>query len=279
MSQVVSNYVHTNDGVKLHYLESGSGAPLVLLHGWSQSAIQFKHQMAAFSTHYRVIALDMRGHGGSDKPAFGYRVARLAQDLHNVLEALNLEDVVLLGHSMGCSVIWNYWDLYGSQRIKKLVLVDQVACVTSNPAWSPAELEAAGAIFTPDALVGTANALAGADGIAVTNGFVTGMFTNTIAAEDLAWNIAQNLEMPRAHAATLLVNHCTQDWRDTIGRIDVPSLVVGGEVSIFSAKAVQWVGAQIKGAQTEIFSADDDGNHFMFYQAHQKFNHLVLDFL
>ena len=53
------------DGANLNYLESGSGEPLVMIHGWSQTAAMFSSQIAAFSSHYRVIAVDMRGHGDS----------------------------------------------------------------------------------------------------------------------------------------------------------------------------------------------------------------------
>jgi len=71
-----SSHITTNDGVKLHYLERGTGQPLVLLHGWSQTAEIFRHQIEALSSRCRVIAFDMRGHGQSEKPGFGYRVHR-----------------------------------------------------------------------------------------------------------------------------------------------------------------------------------------------------------
>jgi len=123
-SEVQSKHFTTNDGVRLHYLEAGSGKPLVLIHGWSQCAEEFKHQIAGLSDRYRVIAIDQRGHGDSEKPGFGYRIQRLAKDLQDLLVSLNLQDVTVLGHSIGCSVIWCYWDLFGSDRLAKIVLVD-----------------------------------------------------------------------------------------------------------------------------------------------------------
>src|SRR5262245_21849016 len=106
-----AGHVTTSDGVPLHYIEAGEGKPVVLIPGWSQSAAQFKYQLAGLHDRYRLIALDMRGHGGSEIPAFGYKIARLSKDLHVVLVALNLHEAVLLGHSMGCAVIWSYWEL------------------------------------------------------------------------------------------------------------------------------------------------------------------------
>jgi hypothetical protein len=71
----------TNDGVKLHYLEAGSGSPLVMIPGWSQSAMEFKYQLTGLSDKYHVYALDMRGHGESAKPNHGYRIQRLSADV------------------------------------------------------------------------------------------------------------------------------------------------------------------------------------------------------
>jgi hypothetical protein len=72
--------VTTSDGVNLHYLEAGSGKPILMIPGWSQTAEQFKYQLGGLSDRYRVIAVDMRGHGESDKPEFGYKISRLAKD-------------------------------------------------------------------------------------------------------------------------------------------------------------------------------------------------------
>ena len=68
----------TSDGAKLNYLESGRGRPIVMIPGWSQTAEMFSDQISAFSANYRVIALDMRGHGDSSKPemAIGWHVWR-----------------------------------------------------------------------------------------------------------------------------------------------------------------------------------------------------------
>jgi pimeloyl-ACP methyl ester carboxylesterase len=68
--------IKTSDGVQLHYLESGSGLPLVLVPGWSQTAAMFQRQLDGLAGDCRVLALDMRGHGESEKPEHGYRFFR-----------------------------------------------------------------------------------------------------------------------------------------------------------------------------------------------------------
>jgi non-heme chloroperoxidase len=272
-------HVTTSDGVELHYLEAGSGKPILMIPGWSQTAEQFRHQLTGLSDRYRVIAVDMRGHGESEKPAFGYKISRLAKDVHDMIHALDLTEVNILGHSMGSSVIWNYWDLYGPERLSTLLLIDQMPMITSNPAWSEDELASSGAIFTPQSLYETINALAGPDGVETTRGFIGNMVTKTIPEADKEWIIERNLRMPRQHAATLLYNHSTQDWRDLIPRIDLPTLVVGGRVSVVPWRSQAWIHEQIPGSRLEIFEEEEGGNHFMFIEAPEKFNDIVADFV
>jgi pimeloyl-ACP methyl ester carboxylesterase len=81
------------------------------------------------------------GHGESEKPNFGLKIHRLAEDLREALVAANADDVTLLGHSMGCSVIWAYWKLFGAGRLGKTILTDEPRMLTSNAAWTPEERE------------------------------------------------------------------------------------------------------------------------------------------
>ena len=269
----------TSDGVRLHYIEAGSGKPLVMIPGWSQTAAQFKRQIEGLSDKYRVIAIDMRGHGESDKPDYGYRIHRLSADVHEFLAAKGLRGVTLAGHSMGCSVIWGYWELYGSDRLSKLILIDQMPMITANPIWSDKEKEDAGAILDKNSLYDVTNALAGAEGVKTTEGFITGMFTKQYRRDDLNWVIQQNLKMPRPYAARLLYDHATNDWRDQIPRINIPTLVVGAKTSLVGWKSQQWVGSQIPGSRVEIFEEAEGGNHFMFMENSEKFNRIVKEFI
>jgi len=246
----------TSDGVKMHYLEAGSGNPLVMIPGWSQSAMEFKYQLSGLSSKYHVYALDMRGHGESAKPNHGYRIQRLSADVHEFLVANNLSGVTLAGHSMGCSVIWGYWEQYGSDRLSKLILIDQMPMITSNPAWSPQELENAGSIFDPKSLYDNVNVLAGPDGVKTTEGFVRGMFTKQYPMDAVNWVIQENLKFPREYAARLLFDHATNDWRDVIPMINIPTLVVGGKASLVPWKSQVWIGKQIRGCEDRNLRGD-----------------------
>lgn len=90
-----------NDGCQLHYEDYGHGAPLLLVHGLGSSTRDWEYQIPALAQHYRVIALDVRGHGRSDKPRGAYRIADFADDVAALIEYLQLPPVHLVGISMG----------------------------------------------------------------------------------------------------------------------------------------------------------------------------------
>jgi non-heme chloroperoxidase len=279
-STITQGTVTLTDGTNLNYLEAGSGPPIVLIPGWSQTAAMFADQLNGLSARHRVIAVDMRGHGDSSKPPWGYRMARLAQDLHEFLGALNLEGVALGGHSLGSSVIWSYWDHFGTDRFTRMIVIDQAPTVVAWPGWSDDQKAVAGTVFTPQSLYDQATALAGPDGVKKTEDLVkTAFFTKSFPADRLDWVVQQNLKFPRKPAATLLVDHCCQDWRDVIVRIRVPTIVFSGTKSIFNPRSQQWIASQIPNAQVHIFDESEGGSHFMFMENPQKFNKILLDFL
>jgi non-heme chloroperoxidase len=105
------------------------------------------------------------------------------------------------------------------------------------------------------------------------------MFSADISEDQLAWIAEHNLKMPRAAAADLLWDHCLLDWRDVISSIDLPTLVVGAEASIFSADSQRWIAAQNPRAEVEIFEVGDGGSHFMFVENPERFNRRVREFL
>jgi non-heme chloroperoxidase len=113
MKHFIQTTFKTSDGVNLSYLRAGNGLPVILLHGFLESGACFKSQAQILVEQYDVIVLDQRSHGESEKVPFGLQVARLSKDLFELVTALNLERVSLLGHSMGAAVIWSYIELFG----------------------------------------------------------------------------------------------------------------------------------------------------------------------
>ncbi|WP_410675209.1 alpha/beta fold hydrolase [Amycolatopsis sp. cmx-4-68] len=105
------------------------------------------------------------------------------------------------------------------------------------------------------------------------------MFTAATPRDEVTWTIERNGALPRPHAGTLLIDHCYQDWRDVPPRIHVPTLVIGAEASLFPPTGIKWVASQIPGAEVRIFSAEERGSHFVFWENPVAFNETVRKFL
>ncbi|NML63827.1 alpha/beta fold hydrolase [Hymenobacter sp. RP-2-7] len=118
-----TNHYATVNGVQLHYVAGGSGQPLVCLPGWPQTWYSFHPIAPTLAQHYRVIIVDIRGMGSSDKPATGYDKKTMAQDIHALVQHLGLGRVSLLGHDIGGMVASSFAFNY-PESTHKLLLAD-----------------------------------------------------------------------------------------------------------------------------------------------------------
>jgi pimeloyl-ACP methyl ester carboxylesterase len=125
----------TTDGIHLSYYSHGAGRPIVLVPGICTSQRWWDRQNQALGSQHRVITFDFRGTGASARTPRGPRVARYAADLHQLLTALELTDVVLVGWSLGCSVTLGYLDLFGGDRLGQLVLLEGSPKLLNDDGW------------------------------------------------------------------------------------------------------------------------------------------------
>lgn len=110
--------------IELYYEDHGAGQPVVLIHGFPLNGQSWEKQTAALlNAGYRVITYDRRGFGDSSKPAIGYDYDTFAADLNKLMTELDLRDAVLVGFSMGSGEVTRYLGTYGSERVKKAVLM------------------------------------------------------------------------------------------------------------------------------------------------------------
>ncbi|MFT8776848.1 MAG: alpha/beta hydrolase [Gluconacetobacter liquefaciens] len=117
----------TSDGVGLYYKDWGTGRPVLFSHGWPLSADMWDSQMLHLAENgFRAIAFDRRGFGRSDQPWQGYDYDRLADDIAELTDHLDLRDVVLVGFSMGGGDVTRYIARHGSERVGKLALLGAV---------------------------------------------------------------------------------------------------------------------------------------------------------
>lgn len=124
----VDSLVTAADGTCLYTSDWGEGRPVVFLASMSTPSDMWDYQRLALSRHgLRCLAYDRRGHGRSGVPGGGYDFDTLADDLATVIEAYDLEDVVLVGHSMGAGEMIRYVTRHGFDRVSKLAFVSPAA--------------------------------------------------------------------------------------------------------------------------------------------------------
>jgi pimeloyl-ACP methyl ester carboxylesterase len=124
MSSYVKVGQENSTPIELYYEDHGSGAPVVLIHGWPLNGESWEKQTAALlATGHRVITYDRRGFGRSSQPTVGYHYDTLAADLEALLSALNITQAALVGLSMGTGEVTRYIGKYGAKRVRKAVLI------------------------------------------------------------------------------------------------------------------------------------------------------------
>ncbi len=116
----------TTNGIRMAVYEQGNGPPLILLHGFPELAFSWRHQIPALAAAgYRAIAPDQRGYGRTSVPprVRDYRVEELIGDIHGLLDALELDSAVFIGHDMGAILLWQM-AMLAPKRIDKLVMLN-----------------------------------------------------------------------------------------------------------------------------------------------------------
>ncbi|NUT15453.1 MAG: alpha/beta hydrolase [Cupriavidus sp.] len=135
------SFIASKDGTRIFYKDWGSGRPVVFSHGWPLNADAWDAQMLFLVQQgFRVIAHDRRGHGRSDQPAQGNDMDTYADDLAALLDALDLQDATLVGHSTGGGEVAHYIGRHGTKRVAKAVLIGAVPPVMLKTAAYPGGL-------------------------------------------------------------------------------------------------------------------------------------------
>jgi haloacetate dehalogenase len=121
---ITDHTIHAN-GIRQYYLEAGSGAPVVLLHGFPETSFAWRHQIPELAKRFRVIAPDLRGYGETDKPASGYDKRTMANDLRELMRELDIPKVSLVGHDRGARVATRFAKDH-PDALDRLVVMDNV---------------------------------------------------------------------------------------------------------------------------------------------------------
>lgn len=255
-------------GIRISLDDEGSGPSIVFLHGVLMSRQFFKLQLPYFSRDYRVLALDYRGHGNSDKVLGGHTVASYARDLKELLAARRVERPVLVGWSMGAMVIFEYLQLYEQDGVPGIVIMDQPP---TDFAWDGYEYP----VFTLDSLVRTVNGLQ-TDQAAQASAFVE-LMLHRPSESAAKWMAVEIMKVPPAIATAILVTQTFQDYREFLPKIRVPTLLAfGGDDKFISPLAGEFMASRIPRSRLLIF---EHSSHCPFFEEPKRFNQALREFV
>ncbi len=213
--------------IELYYEDHGSGRPVVLIHGYPLSSRAWDRQIPVLlQDGHRVITYDRRGFGKSSQPTTGYDYDTFANDLHVLMETLDLRDVTLVGHSMGTGEVTRYLGRFGSDRVSKGVLVSPIPPfllqTNDNPDGLPGSMFDG---FMHDARQDVPAWMKGF----LDNFYNIDKFGGTLVSDE-AFHSSLNLAMDAsATAAVACIPTWETDFRADIAKLDVPMLVIQGD--------------------------------------------------
>jgi pimeloyl-ACP methyl ester carboxylesterase len=254
----------------------GRGRPVVLIHGWPMSGESWSAQVPVLQqAGYRVITYDRRGFGRSDKPRSGYDYDTMTNDLHTLLEALDLTDATLVGFSMGGGEVARYFSKFGADRLRSVVFAAAVPpfLATSDD--------------NPDGPLAPAQAEEMASALRADRDVFFDQFTTQFFSVDGELKVTQ----PQRQEAIALCRQSDQtaalacmeafgttDFRDDLPRVSVPALIIHGDgdgIVPFEGSG-QRTHAAIAGSELHVIAGAPHGCNL----SHAKeFNQALLNFL
>ena len=256
-----------SDGVRICYDDEGSGAPVLLVHGYSANRGYWPFQRRALlDAGYRVINVDQRNHGDSDRPAFGQRMSRHGLDLRELMDGLELTDVNLIGHSMGASASLALFSLFGTRDVSRFVAVDQSPKIVNDETWKwgvfgvewPHAWEQANMRHPWGELDREPD-------------------MPEAVARELAKLAHHHDHYPHEQVTQLLLDHFVADWRDVLPRIDIPTWVVTGRHNpYYHAEGMEWFAQQVQRGSYSMF---ENSGHEPHMNEPDLFNERLLQFL
>jgi pimeloyl-ACP methyl ester carboxylesterase len=269
-ARAASGFITTGDRQRLAHLDRGTGRPVVFVHGWSLGSAIWSLQTDWLAARgLRVVAYDRRGHAGSDKPADGYDIDTLANDLAAVLDQLDLSDVTLVGHSMGAGEVARYLARHGSRRVSRVVLVAPTTPFALKTADNPEGLDRA----VYDKLVAALEA----DRPAYLAAGAPGFFGRNAEPELVDWGMSIALQASPDALVKCLRAFSETDFRADMRAFTMPTLVICGTGDQPSmVRNAERTAAAIAGSRLEPY---EGAPHGLFLTDPERFNRDVLGFL
>lgn len=266
----------TKEPVDIFYEDYGSGQPVLLIHGWPLSRKAWEQQVwKIVDEGFRCISYDRRGFGVSSAPWDGYDYSALASDLHTIIDELSLEDVAIVGFSMGGGEVVRYFTDYGAEKISKAALISSIVPLVKkkndNPDGVPEE-----------ALNEIKNALQ-SDRVGFLKNFHKGFYNyeknkDRVSQAQLDYDfIIASHASPRATIQAAL-SWMHTDFRPELKNVTVPTLIVHGDADETVPIATSAEQAA-KGIANNTYEIIEGAPHGLNITHAEELNKILIDFL
>lgn len=256
----------TSDRVTIHYHDYGGQLKpaVILLTGYSSSEVTWYYQIEPLlAADYRVITYDHRSHGHSSQVTYGLTAARLAVDLHELMNVLDLEAVTLVGHSMGAVIAMTYETLFTDQRLRAVITEDQTPTILRKANW-----------------------LDGQTGLAFAEiphfmqrlpqlHLMAHPLSQTMKLAMQPYNMPFNFQLGQ----TLLLDTIAVDWRTTLSQEHVPHLFIAGAKSPLYPAEHASAARQLQKNGLSAVKIIQDVGHIPHLENVDLFNTTLLNFL
>lgn len=268
---LMSHNVTVDDGAVIHTVDHGEGRPLVLLHGVTLSIATWPYQIATLSKEFRVVAVDQRGHGRSQRGKDGYGIERMASDAAQVLSHFDLRDAIVVGHSMGGMVAQqmclDFPDL-ARERVAGTILLSTACAVAQGiPGWSTMNR-----VVRPGALARAGGLPPGEVGYALARLAIG----NKADPRHVTHTRNMTASIPPATLAALMPGVINFDIRSRLKDYPVPALVITGSRDLLTPPRLgREIARRIPGAEFEVVPG---GGHMLMMERAEWLNERIAAF-
>lgn len=253
---------YTSDSVNLVFSSYGDGIPIIFLAGYSGTTYSWAAQNEYFSqAGFQCIHLDKRGHGENSDILDGLRISRLAKDIRDLVNLLNLKQFHLVSHSLGAGVAFEYLSLFGEDEILSLTIIDVPPKSINTSEWQ----------------YGMYNLTWQTVSETVEN-FSHVALTQKKIDTDLLRKMHQgHYKFNFIKTAPLVRDFLTKDYRDILKNLTVPTLYIAGELSpLFPNRLTQYY--QASNPHVTTFTAKDCG-HLPYAESPEETNQVIMEFI
>ena len=273
-------FVKINKGaeneVKIHFQDYGKGKPVLLIHGWPLSQEMWEYQIEDLvNAGNRVITYDRRGFGQSSKPYDNYTFDILAEDLKAVMDDLDLDDVTLVGFSMGGGEVVRYFSNHNGARVSKVVLISSIIPYMLKTSSNPEGVDAS--VFE-EMLTKIKN-----DRIGFLENFGKQFFGINLVNKPISTPLLEYYRMLASVASPKATIECAKafsqtDFRDEVKSIQVPTLIIHGkeDKTVPIEASSDRTATLIKGCR---YIQYDGAPHGLFYTDKEKLNKDLIAFV